>query len=158
MGRLHVPLTSRLSIKGSPRENFLKMGSQNKKFEKPWFIQPSWSVFCTLLEPTVRHMFSDFCFSNKNQTIGFTPCIENSTSTVYSAFYCVSDAFTNSLIRDNENIFYLLVAIIFSGAFSTLVKAYDWLKFYLAFFNTRIQIDTCGHRRGLPGSFPAGNR
>jgi len=37
MGHLHVSLMSRISIKGSPRKNFLKMGSQNKKFEKPCF-------------------------------------------------------------------------------------------------------------------------
>jgi len=31
MGRLHVSMTSRLSINGPPRKNFLKIGSQNKK-------------------------------------------------------------------------------------------------------------------------------
>jgi len=36
MGRLHVSLTSRLSIKGSPRKNCLKMGRRTKKFEKSW--------------------------------------------------------------------------------------------------------------------------
>ena len=141
--------------RGRLGKTFLKWGRRTKSFRSPGLYNLHGACFVPCLN---WHIFSDLCFSNKNQTIGFTPCIENVTSTVYSAFYWVYDAFTNSLIRENEHIFYLLVVIIFSGAFSTLVKAYDWLKFYLAFFNTRIQIDTCGHRRGLPGSFPAGNR
>jgi len=40
MGRLHVSLTYRLSIKGWPRKNFLKMGRRTKKFEKPCRSQP----------------------------------------------------------------------------------------------------------------------
>ena len=35
IGRLHVSLTSRLSIKGPRRKNYFKMRPQNKKFEKP---------------------------------------------------------------------------------------------------------------------------
>jgi len=35
MGHVHVSLTSRLSIKGSPRKNFFKWGCRTKTFEKP---------------------------------------------------------------------------------------------------------------------------
>jgi len=36
MGRLHVSLISRLSVKGSPRKNVFKMGRRTKKLEKSW--------------------------------------------------------------------------------------------------------------------------
>jgi len=35
MGRLHASLTSKLSIKGSPRKTFYEMGRRTAKFEKP---------------------------------------------------------------------------------------------------------------------------